>query len=140
MDEQAENTIAEAVLKRYFAAMNAGDANAALALFADDAVRFDTAVPELSKSGLAAIEAGLRARVADQIQIEPGEYQSCGNSARCMARVFTNYGRRLGFAPVVERAEIIVEGGQIKRFTVTVMPDSLERIKSAELRQQGGAG
>ena len=136
MNKPAASSTPAALLQRYFAAMNAGDADTALALFADNAVRFDSAAPGPAKIGRAAIEPGLRARVADQIQIETSDYQTLGNSARCIALVSTNYGRRLGFAPVVESAEIVVEGEKIKRFTVTVTADSLARIMAAERRQQ----
>jgi hypothetical protein len=135
-DDPTKATTPQAILQRYFAAMNAGDAQGALALFADDAVRLDTAVPEQVKAGKAAIAPGLLARVADHIQIESSEYQAEGNCARCLATVWTDYGRRLGFAPVVEVAEVIVEAGKIKRFAVTVLPESLARIKAAEQRHQ----
>ena len=130
--DTTEGTIAEDILRRYFAAMNAGHAEQALALFADDAVRLDTATPNRAIIGKAQIERGVRARINDQIQIMASDYQSDGNSARCMATVYTNYGRRGGFAPVNEIAEIIVEAGKIQRFTITVLAESLERIQAAE--------
>jgi hypothetical protein len=135
VDEQIAGNIAEDVLRKYFAAMNVGDANAALSLFADDAVRLDTAVPKQAQVGKAQIEPGLHARVADHIHTETSEYQGIGNRASCLARVFTDYGRRLGYAPVVETVEVTIEAGKIKRFSVMVMPESLARIEEAELRQ-----
>lgn len=135
MNEPTQGEVAEVILQRYFIAMNTGDAEAALGLFTEDAIRLDTAVPELIKVGKAQIAPGLWARVADHIQIETSEYQGEKNHAQCMAAVSTDYGRRLGFAPVIEKAEIFVELGKIKQFIVTVSPESLERIKAAEQQQ-----
>jgi hypothetical protein len=135
MPNTTKVTNPELILKRYFAAMNAGDTDTALALFADDAVRLDTAEPHLTVVGRSQIERGLIARVADHIYIETSEYQVQENRASCLAKVFTDYGRRLGFAPVVEVAEIVVGDDVIQRFTVTVTPESLARIQRAEAHQ-----
>ena len=43
----------------------------------------------------------------------------------CMASVSTDYGHRVGFAPVEEAVEVILnQNGEIKEFTVMVTPDS----------------
>lgn len=137
MDESGGKLNAADILQQYYAALNAGEVDAALSLFAEDAVRFDTATPELVKVGKREIAPGLRARVRDNIQIEASEYQGSRNQTFCKAIVWTDYGRRLGFAPVEELAEVLTEGRQIKRFSVTVLPESLARIKAVEQRNQG---
>lgn len=122
----------ELVLRRYYEAMNAGDVDSALALFADDAIRMDSATPHLAVTGKTQIKTGLVARIADRIYIVADGYQVNENVVNCMARVSTGYGRRLGFAPVEEAVEVIVEAGFIKRFVVTVTPESLARIHAVE--------
>lgn len=123
------------VLKGYYLAMNTGDLESALALFHDRAIRLDTAIPDKIVEDSSQIESGLRARIADHIVIEASDYQVRDNVVTCFARVSTDYARRLGFAPIEETVEVLVEDGLIQRFAVTVTPESLERIAAAEAMQ-----
>ncbi|MBV7330621.1 nuclear transport factor 2 family protein [Chloroflexi bacterium TSY] len=122
----------ELLLKRYFMAMNTGNSEDAVALFAEDAVRLDTATPDHQVIGKAQIAKGIAARINDNIHIEASDFEAQDNHARCLAKVWTDYGRRMGFAPVIETAQIVVKDRMIQRFTVTVTPESLNRIRDAE--------
>jgi hypothetical protein len=123
------------VLKAYYLALNSGDLESALALFHDRAVRLDTAVPGRIIEGRAQIEGGLRARIADHIAVEATGYQVQGNTVTCFAKVYTDYARRLGFAPVEEKVEVIIDDGLIRSFAITVTPESLARIAAAQANQ-----
>src|SRR5690242_8366168 len=94
------------ILQSYYRAMNAGKVDEALALFAEDAIRLDSAAPERLVQGKAQIGKGIAARIADHIAIEAHDYQVQGNVVTCIAKASTDYGRRLGFAPVEEAVEV----------------------------------
>jgi hypothetical protein len=124
----------EVLLRNYYAAMNAGDAETAIAQFANDAIRKDISIAASHKvvTGKAGIAAGIQARIADNIHIEARNFQVAGNKVTCTASVSTDYGRRLGFAPIEETAEIIIEAGKIQIYTVELTPESVVKVQAAE--------
>ena len=78
------------------------------------------------------IAAGIKARVDDNIEVEAWNFQVEGNKVTCKARVSTDYGRKVGYAPIEETVEVIVDQGKIKEFTVTVIPESYSKMEAAE--------
>ncbi|MEM7342600.1 MAG: hypothetical protein AAF485_00015 [Chloroflexota bacterium] len=135
MPEQAQALNPETVLKRYYEAMNQGQAEDAYALFAANAIRRERfqSAPDNVVTDPTHIKAGITARGKDNIVIEAWDFQVDGNKVTCMAKVWTDYGRKAGFAPVEERVEVIVDSyGKIKDYAVMVTPESLARMEAAE--------
>ena len=134
MSKNTQQLSPEVILKRYYAAMNTGQADVAYALFAAEAVRREQFISaaDLIVTGPERIEAGIKARIEDNIVVEAWDFQAEGNKVTCMARISTDYGRQVGYAPIEERVAVIVVHGKIKDFTVAVTPESYSRMEAAE--------
>jgi hypothetical protein len=125
-----------AVLAAFDAALNAGDADAALALFADDAVvRSQTAV----YTGKEEIGRWLRSVVDQHIRIELiGGRRVDGDTETHSARVSVDDLRRLGVT-LEGTAESVVREGKIRTYSFSYTPESLARLQAAQARAQGAA-
>lgn len=128
------NNDPKAILEAYYAALNAHDAKAAIALFAEDAVREDITQPRDSRKikGKAQIANGIRGRVADNILIEARNFQVAEDKVTCTVQVSTNYWRQRGLAPIEETAEVVVQQGKIVSFTTTLTPETVAKIQGIE--------
>jgi hypothetical protein len=119
------------VLRAFDTAMNAHDVEAALALFADEAV-FNA--PSGSFRGRGQIRGYLQSLVTRNYRSEELQTQVAGDRVTSRARVFLDEFRTLGIAPLEAMAEVVVEGGQIRTFTAGFTPESLARLQAAQAR------
>jgi hypothetical protein len=112
------------VVKSLFHARNAGDVEAGLALFADDAVI----------SNIAGTRMAGRESVRKFLQGGSGRYElkairADGEKVTWEDEVTNDVYTRLGVAPVTIRGEAQLEGGKIKIFTTHVASASLAKFE-----------
>jgi hypothetical protein len=117
------------------AAVNAGDADAALALFADDAVvtLLPPAAPGAKSvyTGRAEIGEWLRLLGAQHFRVEEGPPEITGDRVTAIDRIAEDGLRALGVAPLESRKEVVVQRGRITAFTNTLTPASVARLQAA---------
>jgi SnoaL-like domain len=125
-----------AAARAYIAALNAGNVEAALGLFADDATY--TISPPSVVTGQAVIVGrdGLRpfltTLVAEHVSIrEGGTARVAGERATGVLTVSNDAQRRLGLAALEAEYELVLQGDKIKAFTFTYTPDSVARVHAA---------
>jgi ketosteroid isomerase-like protein len=122
------------------AAVNAGNVDVALALFADDGVV--TLLPPASPTakhvytGKAEIRAWLQTLRDQRFQVQEGTPQVSGERLRSLDRISEDGLRMLGVAPLETTKEVVVRGGKITAFSSTLTPASLARLQAAVARAQ----
>jgi hypothetical protein len=127
----AEGTDPASVVAAFDAALNAGDVEATLALFSDDAVvRTQTA----THTGKEQVRRLFQELVADRFQFESSNRRVLGDTETHAAKVSRDEWRRLGIVPLDASAEVVVQEGKIRSFTVTYSAESLARLQAAQAR------
>ena len=125
------SSVPAAVVAAFDAALNAGDLDAVLGLFAEDAVvRTQTG----TYTGPQQLRSLFRGLLAEHFQFQTSDRRVSGDTETHTARVSTDEWRRLGIAPLEARAEVVVRGGKISSFAVTYTPESLARLQAAQAR------
>ncbi|MFQ5594963.1 MAG: nuclear transport factor 2 family protein [Anaerolineae bacterium] len=139
----AQDTDPAAVAKALANALNAGDVEAALALFADDAV-VDTGSPASPYTGKEAIRAWLEGMVATNFQIEIEILQVEGDIVTERDRFSDDDLRNLGIAPLEGISKITVQDGKVTSLIFAFTDESLAKLQAAmapeSMPQTGGAG
>ena len=111
-------------------AIRAGDAAAAAAVFAQDAVLRTPGGRQLSGSDQ--IAAYLEGLVAQHFESEVvGTRQVLGDVEQHTALVSVDEWRQLGVAPLEATAQVVVRGGQIEAFSTTLTPESIAKLQGA---------
>ncbi len=111
------------------AALIAGDTNAVLELFADDAM-------VVTSSGRLLLgKEQIRVWVDDQVKRrqreDAGARQVQGNKLTWAGRVSRDDWQQLGVSVLEVRQDAIVEGGKIRFFNTTFAPESADRLEAA---------
>jgi len=125
----AQDIEADAVLRAREAALAAGDLEAILSVFADDAV-------VVTSSGRFLIgKEQIRVWVQDQVdrhqREEVGSRQVQGNKRSWGGKVYRDDWHKLGVSPLDVMQDAIIERGKIKFFNTTVTPESATRLQAA---------
>jgi len=119
------------VVDAFDAALNAGNVEGAVALFAPDAV---IRTQGGTYMGPVQIRALLRELVQQHIRFESSDQQVKGDTETHTAVVSRDDWRNLGIAWLDASAVVVVQGGKIRSFTVTYTPDSVSRLQAAQAR------
>ena len=125
-----------ALIEAYVAAVNSGDLEAILALYADDA--FHIALP--SPDGSAGVCVGKdQFRMwyeqslanGDRIEVDDGALAVDGNQAIFVARLSSEPWSKLGVDALEATSEIVVIDGRIMTHVVVLTPESVRRLRAA---------
>jgi uncharacterized protein (TIGR02246 family) len=117
------------VMESYDLALNAGDVEGALALFADDAVltiRGDQLV------GKDEIRTWLERIVAQNSRIEPVNRQVAGDKVTWQTNFFRKDIASLSDEPLAANAEAVVQEGKIKSFSSILTDEAQARLEAAQ--------
>ncbi len=118
---------------------NGQDTDAALALYADNAVQKIIPAPQGTSgswSGKAELRQALDYAVAHKVQHTlEGSPQVDGNNVTASALVTNDAFQHLGVAPVKFQITAVVEGGKMTTYTATIMPAEKSRVAAAAAAQ-----
>jgi ketosteroid isomerase-like protein len=124
-----------AVVKRFFAATNAGDADRAMALVGDDPVFVST--QGIERRGRSAMQGFAEALVRENAKIEITTVRVDGNKVIWRNNLTTPSYQKLGVAPIEVNAWMVVERGRIEYSNQYYTLGSIERIERACESPQG---
>ena len=129
----AQTRAQDEALRARETALIAGDAEAVLGLFADDAV-------VVTSSGRLLIgKEQIKVWVDDQVtrrqREEAGTRQLQGKKLTWAGKVYRQDWQKLGVSPLDVRQDAIIEGGKIKFFNTTFASESAERLERARNKQ-----
>ena len=125
-------------------AISAGDIDAAMALWADDAVvKLVPPIPPDSPdtyTGKAELRAWFESLVAMNFKIEVEILQVEGDTVTALAKTWVDPTREMGVAPLVATEVYTVHDGKIKGLTWTLSDESLANLQAAmaALPESGG--
>lgn len=130
-----ETTAAEqdpvAVVNAFIDAYNARNTNAALALFADDAVV--NRPPNPSATGKAGIAAWLNETWGRNVTLAPGTApQVAGDRVTMVTKVTSDPLKQLGIASLEQQEAYVVQGGLIKTYTYELTTASVDKLTQAQ--------
>ena len=130
----AQGTQADSVLKAREAALAAGDLDAILNLFADEAV-------VVTSSGRFLIgKEQIRGWVQDQVdrhqREEAGSRYIQGNKLSWTGKVYREDWHKLGVSPLDVTQAAIIQDGKIKFFNTTFTPESAARLQAARQKNE----
>jgi hypothetical protein len=125
-----------AVIDSYIAAVNAGDLEAILDLYADDAVHIFLPTPDGSAGvclGKEQFRMWYEQSLAnrDRVELEDGTLAIDGNQATYLTRISSEPWRTLGLESLEAKADLVVIGGRIMTHLVTLTPDSVRQLQAA---------
>jgi protease I len=127
-----------AVIKSLAAALNAGNVDAVMAFYADDATITHKPAPA-GQSGILTgkeqIRGFIQGLVAGNFSGEVSNLKVMGDKVTLTGTLSTDTYRKLGVAPIVIAEEAVIVGGKIKSETMTVTPESLAKIQAAMAAQ-----
>jgi ketosteroid isomerase-like protein len=125
----------EEVLAEMAAALNAGDVNAAMACFADDAVvKLVPALPPGSPdtySGAEAIGAWFESLVAGNFEIDVEVLDVDGDTVTTRTSTWMDATREMGVAPLVATETYTIRDGKIRGFTWAISEESMASVQAA---------
>jgi ketosteroid isomerase-like protein len=125
-----------AVIAAYLAAANAGDLEAILALYDDDA--FHIALP--SPDGSAGVCVGKEQFTmwyeqslanGERVELEDGTLAVDGNQASFITRISSEPWTKLGIQALEAHSEVVVVDGRIMTHVVLLTPDSVRQLQAA---------
>jgi uncharacterized protein (TIGR02246 family) len=117
------------VVAAFETALNAGNAEGVVALFADDAVITSSTTTVSGKSRIRTFVSGL---VAQTFRVESVANRRVeGDKETHTALVSTDAWKRAAIAPLEATAAVVVRGDKITSFTVTYTPESLAKLRAA---------
>ena len=125
-----------AVIDAYIAAVNAGDLEAILDLYADDAVHIFLPTPDGSAGvclGKEQFRMWYEQSLAngDRVEVEDGTLAVDGNQATYLTRISSEPWRALGLESLEAKADLVVIDGHIATHLVTLTPDSVRALQAA---------
>jgi hypothetical protein len=124
------------VFNALHAAINAHDVDAALALFASDAVvQFPNQPPPNVFRGTQEIRNWLRGDADQHIQVTTSNVQITGDRMTWDASVMTDDLRQLGIS-ADGSVEAVIQGGKISSFAFTLSEDTLAKLQAATAQPQ----
>jgi ketosteroid isomerase-like protein len=125
-----------AMIEAYIAAVNAGDLEAILDLYADDAVHIFLPTPDGS-AGVCLGKANFRMWYeqslanGDRLELEDGTLAVDGNQATFLTQISSEPWRKLGLAALEAKADLVVIDGRIMTHVVTLTPESVRTLQAA---------
>lgn len=131
-----------ATVKAIVDALNAGNVDAVLAFYADDAVRTQQPPPSGQSgvwTGKDQISAVTKSLIDDHFSVEMSNLKVTGNQANYTCTFSTDTYRKLGIAPLVVTEETVFDGSKVKSQKVTITPESLAKIQAAMAAGQAKA-
>jgi len=135
----AQETDPAKVLNNLADSLNAGDIDAAMTLYAPDAVlNIVPPPPGLpgTYTGLEEIRGWLEILVGMNLKIEGVEIlQVEGDKVKIKVKASSDFARGLNMAFMEYTEEHIIQGGKIKGYTVTTTPGSMEKMQAAMANQ-----
>lgn len=135
----AQETDPEKVLNALADALNAGDVDTAMTLYAPDAVlNIVPPPPGLpgTYTGLKEIRGWLEILVGMNLKIEGVEIlQVEGDKVKIKVKASSDFARGFNIAFLEYTEEHIIQGGKIKGYTVTTTPGSMEKLQAAMANQ-----
>jgi ketosteroid isomerase-like protein len=126
----------EAVIDSYLAAVNAGDLEAILELYADDAVHIFLPTPDGS-AGVCLGKANFRMWYeqslanGDRVELEDGTLAVDGNQATFISQIASDPWSKLGLERLEAKADLVVIDGRIMTHVVTLTPESVRKLQAA---------
>ena len=125
-----------AVIDSYIAAVNAGDLEAILDLYADEAVHIFLPTPDGSAGvclGKAQFRMWYEQSLAnrDRVELEDGTLAVDGNQATFLTRISSEPWRKVGLEALEAKADLVVIDGRIMTHLVTLTPDSVRQLQAA---------
>lgn len=118
------------VVMDFYAAYNARDRNAAVALFAADAVV--NRPPNPSATGKAEIAGWLQETWGRNVRLErPSAPQLAGDKVTVQSKISSDPLIGLGIAPLDQVDEFVVQNGMIKVYTYNLTAESINKITAA---------
>src|SRR5215213_2440875 len=124
------------VIAAYIAAVNAGDLEAILDLYADDAV--DIFLP--TADGSAGVCLGKEQFTmwyeqslanGDRIELEDGTLVVDGNQASFVTQITSEPWRKLGLGALTAQSDLVVIDGRIMTHVVSLTPESVRQLQAA---------
>ncbi len=131
---EGQNSDPRSVLKRYIEAQNAGELDAALALWADDGVIINTRGRKVA--GKENLRKFIQTNISRKIKQEPEAIQTVGDKVTWINRESNESYRKLNVAPVQQNSEILVRGGKIISWVNYFPSGEIARIEQACLKPQ----
>jgi ketosteroid isomerase-like protein len=125
-----------AVIDAYLAAVNAGDLEAILKLYADDAVHIFLPTPDGS-AGVCLGKSNFRMWYeqslanGDRVELEDGTLAVDGNQATFLTQIASGPWRTLGVETLEAKADLVVIDGRIMTHVVTLTPESVRKLQAA---------
>jgi hypothetical protein len=123
-----------ALIKSLVAALNAGNEDAAMAFYADDAVRTQQPPPSGQSgtwTGKEQIRGVVKGMIADHFSVELSNLKAAGDKVTYTCTFYMDTYRKMGIAPLVVNEEAVFVSGKIKSQAVTITPESLAKIQAA---------
>jgi hypothetical protein len=125
-----------AVIDSYIAAVNDGDLEAILDLYADDAVHIFLPTPDGSAGvclGKAQFRMWYEQSLAngDRVEIDDGTLAAHGNQATFLARITSDPWRDLGLKALEAHSDLVVIDGRIITHVVMLTPESVRKLQAA---------
>jgi ketosteroid isomerase-like protein len=125
-----------AVIDSYIAAVNAGDLEAILDLYADDAVHIFLPTPDGSAGvclGKSNFQMWYEQSLAngDRVELEDGTLAVDGNQATFITQISSEPWSKLGLEALEAHSEIVVIDGRIVTHVVVLTPDSMRELQGA---------
>jgi len=114
-------------------ANNAHDIDAALALFADDAVAYFPGQTPDVYTGKEGIRTWLQTDYANNIHVESRNFKIVGDKVTFITTISVDSLRKMGIDSIESASEAVVQGGKIKSFTVNLTPESLATLEGASV-------
>jgi len=131
---EGQNSDPRSVLKRHIEAQNAGELDAALALWADDGVIINTRGRKVA--GKENLRKFIQTNISRKIKQEPEAIQTVGDKVTWINRESNESYRKLNVAPVQQNSEILVRGGKIISWVNYFPSGEIARIEQACLKPQ----
>ena len=131
-----------ALIKSLVAALNAGNEDAAMAFYADDAVRTQQPPPSGQSgvwTGKEQIRGVVKGMIADHFSVELSNLKAVGDNVTYTCTFYMDTYRQMCVAPLVVNEEAVFEKGKIKSQAVTITPESLAKIQAAMAAAQAKA-
>jgi hypothetical protein len=125
-----------AVIAAYIAAVNAGDLEAILDLYAEDAVHVFLPTPDGS-AGVCLGKANFRMWYeqslanGDRVAVANGTLAVDGNQVSFVTRISSEPWRTLGVEMLEAQADLVLIGGRIMTHVVTLTPESVRTLQAA---------
>ena len=124
------------VIEAYLAAANAGDLEAILDLYADDAVHIFLPTPDGS-AGVCVGKANFRMWYeqslanSDRVELKDGTLAVDGNQATFLSQISSEPWRKLGVESLEAKTDLVVIDGRIVTHLVMLTPEAVRTLQAA---------